>query len=122
MKSGQIRNIRSGEIIGEWVCKADSFWTRFHGLLGRTSLAPGEGLWLMPCQQVHMLGMQIPLSVWFLDSSGHICELIDELKPWRVSPYIREALSVIEFPAGWGKATKTLLGDKLDWQETTILD
>lgn len=117
MKSGQLLNQRTGQIVGEWVCKADSFWTRFHGLLGRTSLAPGEGLWLIPCQQVHMLGMLFAVSVWYLDSTGHVCELIDELRPWKVSPHIPGASSIIEFPVGWGNATNTVLGDKLDWLE-----
>lgn len=115
MKSGQLFNLRTGQIVGDWVCKADSFWSRLHGLLGRTSLDPGEGLWLNPCQQVHMFGMHFSISVWFLDSTGHICSLIDELRPWKISPFIREAKSVIEFPAGWGKDTQSRLGDKLDW-------
>jgi uncharacterized protein len=118
MKLGYLQNLRTGRIVGECVCKADSFWLRFQGLLGRTSLAPGEGLWLMPCQQVHMLGMHFAVSVWFLDNQGQVCELIDELLPWKISPYIREAQSVIEFPVGWGNLTNTLLGDKLNWHES----
>ncbi|TGE32436.1 DUF192 domain-containing protein [Desulfosporosinus sp. Sb-LF] len=117
MRSGQFRNLRTGEIVGEWVWKTDSFWTRFRGLLGRPRIALGEGLWLKPCQQVHMIGMHYPLSVWFLDKTGHVCALIDELHPWRISPFIREATSIIEFPVRWGKATNTQLGDKLEWEE-----
>lgn len=117
MKSGRLLNQRTGQIVGEWVCKADSFWPRFHGLLGRASLAPGEGLWLIPCQQVHMLGMRFAVSVWFLDNNGHVCALIDELQPWKISPCISVASSVIEFSAGWGNMTNTILGDKITWQE-----
>lgn len=117
MKIGYLRNLRTGQIVAEYVRKADSFWPRFHGLLGRTSLTPGEGLWIIPCRQVHMLGMQFAVSVWFLDSAGHVCAIIDELGPWKISPYISSSRSVIEFPAGWGNATNTLLGDKLNWQE-----
>ena len=117
MKTGRLLNLRTREIVGEWVCKADSFWPRFHGLLGRTGLAQGEGLWLIPCQQVHMLGMKFAVSIWFIDSTGHVCAIIDELQPWKISPRIREAKSVIEFPARWGNDTKTLPGDKLDWEE-----
>lgn len=116
MKSGRLHNLRTGQIVGEWVWKTDSFWTRFRGLLGRPSLEQGEGLWLKPCQQVHMIGMQFSLSVWFLDQTGLVCELIDELRPWQISPRIREAKSVIEFPVGWGYHTDTLLGDKLVWK------
>jgi len=117
MKSGRLHNLRTGQIVGERVWKADSFWTRFRGLLGRPSLAPGEGLWIKPCQQVHMIGMKFPLSVWFLDKEGRVCALIDDLRPWKISLHIRKAASTIEFPAGWGEATCTLLGDELVWEE-----
>ena len=117
MKSGRLHNQRTGEIVGEKVWKADSFWTRFRGLLGWPCLVPGEGLWLRPCQQVHMMGMKFPLSVWFLDNKGRVCALIDDLRPWEISPHIRKADSIIEFPAGWGKATSTHLGDELVWEE-----
>jgi uncharacterized membrane protein (UPF0127 family) len=117
MKLGQLHNLRTGQIVGERVWKADSFWTRLRGLLGRSCLVPGEGLWLKPCQQVHMMGMQFPLSVWFLDKKGRVCALIDDLHPWKISPHIRNAESIVEFPAGWGKATGTQLGDELVWEE-----
>jgi len=117
MKLGRLRNLRTGKIVGTRVWKADSFWTRFRGLLGRPALLPGEGLWLKPCQQVHMLGMKFPLSVWFIDQSGQVCALIDDLRPWKISPHIRKAVSIVEFPAGWGKASRTQLGDKLVWDE-----
>jgi len=117
MISGRLRNLRTGQIIGEKVWKADSFWTRFRGLLGHPALAPGEGLWLKPCQQVHMMGMKFPLSVWFLDKTGHVCMLMDDLRPWKISPRSRRADSVIEFPVGWGNATNTQLGDGLVWEK-----
>ena len=118
MLTGRLRNLRTDQIVGRLVWKADSFGTRFRGLLCRPALAPGEGLWLKPCQQVHMMGMKFPLSVWFVDKTGHVCMLIDSLQPWKISPRSRIADSVIEFPVGWGKATNTLLGDKLVWEET----
>jgi len=117
MNSGQLHNLRTGQIVGKKVFKAHSFWTRFRGLLGRSTLVPGEGLWIKPCQQVHMMGMKFPLSVWFLDKDGRVCAIIDDLRPWKISPHIRKAASTIEFPAGWGKATSTQLGDELVWAE-----
>jgi len=117
MKFGQLHNQRTGQTVGTTVWKADSFWTRFRGLLGRPSLAPGEGLWIKPCQQVHMIGMKYPLSVWFLDKEGRVCALIDDLRPWKISPHIRKATSSIEFPTEWGKTTSTQIGDELVWEE-----
>jgi uncharacterized membrane protein (UPF0127 family) len=64
-----------------------------------------------------MVGMKFTLSVWFIDQSGHVCALIDNLHPWKISPRIRNAVSIIEFPEGWGKTTDTQVGDELVWEE-----
>lgn len=108
-----LNNSRTGKSIATSVLVADSFWLRLRGLLGRPPLKPYEGLWLIPCQQVHMLGMNYPLSIWFINSTGKVCHIIDELEPGKMSPRIREAVSVIELPAGWAKETDTHVGDIL---------
>lgn len=109
-----LTNSRTGRSIATSVLVADSFWLRLRGLLGRPPLRPYEGLWLIPCQQVHMFGMNYPLSVWFVNSTGRVIYIIDELEPGKMSPRIREAVSVIEFPAGWAKETDTQIGDILE--------
>ena len=118
MKLGKLQNLRTGQTVARQLLIADTFWNRFRGLLGRTSLLPGEGLWLKHCKQVHMMGMKFPLSVWYLDKTGHVVAIVDDLRPWRISPCLRNAESIIEFPAGWGKETNTQLGDELIWKAT----
>ncbi|MFZ3101520.1 MAG: DUF192 domain-containing protein [Desulfitobacteriaceae bacterium] len=117
MKAGIVYNLRTNQIIGDNVWKADGFWSRLRGLLGHSLLKPGEGLWLAPCQQVHMIGMHFALSVWFLDQAGTICDILDELKPYKISPRRKDAVNVIEFPAGWAKLTDTRIGDTLIWED-----
>lgn len=112
MRKVSLANSRSGEVVGE-LRIADNFLTRLRGLVGRPVLEKGEGLWLKPCRQVHMFGMHYPLSVWFLDRDGKVLHIIDNLMPGKVSPLYREATSVLEFPAGWGKITGTQIGDRL---------
>lgn len=113
MKLVSLLNYRTGERIATSVILADSFWLRLRGLLGRPPLKPNEGLWLMPCQQVHMLGMRFSLSIWFLNSQGEVCQIIDQLDPGKISPRVREAYSILEFPAGWAQKTETQIGDHL---------
>lgn len=115
MKAGQVINRRSGEIVARQVWRADSFWTRLRGLLGHPPLARGEGLWLVPCQQVHMIGMRYSISVWFLDRGGRICYIIDDLRPNKISSRNRKAATVLEFPAGWAATTGARIGDLLEW-------
>lgn len=104
-------NSRTGKRIATSVILADSFWLRLRGLLGRPVLKPYEGLWLIPCQQVHMLGMRYPLSIWFINSQGEVYQIIDQLDPGKISPRIREAHSILELPAGWAQKTGTQVGD-----------
>jgi uncharacterized membrane protein (UPF0127 family) len=116
MKSGVIQNLNSNRIIADCVWKADDFISRLRGLQGRPALKPGEGLWLMPCQQIHMFGMRFPISVWFLDKYGTVCDIIDEIRPYRISHRQKEAVSVLEFPVDWANITDTRIGDKLKWR------
>lgn len=113
MKSVSLVNSRTSAIIATSVILADSFWLRLCGLLGRPSLKPYEGLWLIPCQQVHMFGMKYSLSIWFINAQGEVCFILDQLNPGKVSPRIKEASSIIELPAGWAQQTGTQVGDTL---------
>lgn len=113
MKQVQLFNVTTGTVVGEKIWQAKSFWSRLRGLLGKEKLTPGEGLWLIPCRQVHMLGMRYPLSVWFIDDKGKVCAIVDELPPGAISPLYRMAHSAVEFPAGWAKLTNTNEGDML---------
>lgn len=81
------------------VKRADSFWTRLRGLLGR-SLAEGEGLFITPCTSVHTFGMSYPIDVVFVDEAGKALTLIHRMKPWRVGPWVKEAAGALELPAG----------------------
>lgn len=90
---------------------ADTYWLRLRGLMGRPPLAPGEALWILPCQQVHTSFMKVPLDVVFLDKELTVLRVVHDLKPWRVSPWVRAAHSVLEFSADAGLQLQA--GDRL---------
>lgn len=94
------RDAQTGASVAERLRVADTHWTRLRGLLGTAALAPGDGLWIRPCRQVHMFGMRYPIDVVFLDDGRRVVELVSDLRPWRVSPLVRSATSVLELPAG----------------------
>jgi uncharacterized membrane protein (UPF0127 family) len=91
---------------------ADSGPKRNKGLLGRGWLAPGEGLWIIPCEAVHTFGMRFPIDLVYLDREKRIRKLRRDVPPWRLSACIF-AHSVIELPAGTIRDTQTELGDEL---------
>jgi protein-S-isoprenylcysteine O-methyltransferase Ste14/uncharacterized membrane protein (UPF0127 family) len=90
----------SGVVVADRMRSAHTHWTRLRGLLGTSGLAPGEGLWIRPCRQVHMFGMRYPIDVVFLDERLGVVHAIPSLAPWAISPRIGTATSVIELPAG----------------------
>jgi protein-S-isoprenylcysteine O-methyltransferase Ste14/uncharacterized membrane protein (UPF0127 family) len=90
----------TGALVVERLRLAHTHWTRLKGLLGTKGLGPGDGLWLKPCRQVHMLGMRYAVDVVFLDAQNRIVRMIAGLAPNRISPSIAEAASVLELPLG----------------------
>ncbi len=107
-----ISNPARQSVIGDRIQVADRGRLRRKGLLGRAGLAPGEGLWIVPCESIHMFGMKFALDVIFLDRQRRVVKLRGNLRPGRISGALR-AHSVIELPVGTIEATKTLPGDQL---------
>jgi uncharacterized membrane protein (UPF0127 family) len=91
---------------------ARTSWSRFVGLMGRRSITPGHGLWIEPCNSIHMFFMRFAIDVLFLDREGRVKRVLLELKPWRVSPIVFGARTVVELPAGT-LSDKSLQGQTL---------
>jgi len=90
----------NGAPLADRLRSAHTHWTRLRGLLGTRQLAPGEGLWIKPSNQVHMFGMRYAIDVVFLDDAGRVLRLVHALRPNRISPRVAGATSVLELPAG----------------------
>ena len=93
---------------------ADDGAKRRKGLLGRTALLPGEGLWIRPCEAVHTFGMRFPIDLVYLDRSLRVRKVRVYVRPWRLSACLT-AHSVLELPAGTIRATQTQPGDQLEF-------
>lgn len=103
---------RGGQVAAQ-VVRADNAWTRAKGLLGRASMAPEEGMWIEPCAMIHMFFMAFAIDVVFLDSSLKVVRVVESIQPWRVSPWVPQARSVLELAAG-AAAGKVAVGDQLE--------
>lgn len=90
----------TGASLGERVRVADGFFSRFWGLMGQPPLAEGEGLWLEPCDSIHMFFMGFAIDAAYLDAEGQVLKLLHGIRPWRVGPILRKARVVLELPAG----------------------
>ncbi len=105
----------NGTVLAEDVEQATSFLKRLKGLMLRKSMQPGAAMLLKPCPQIHTCFMRFALDVLFLDKNGTILYVMENLKPWRMSPIIYHASQTLEMPAGTlqGRVKK---GDKVRFE------
>jgi uncharacterized protein len=79
---------------------ARNFRERLVGLLGRSTLPKGQGIWLTPCKAVHTIGMQFSIDVVFVARDGTVLRIDQAVPPGRICLCWR-ACSIIEMSAGW---------------------
>ncbi len=110
----RVVNVTRNALLAERADLADSFLARARGLLGRSDLAPGEGLVIRPCNAVHTLGMAFAIDVVYLDAASRVLRVVGNLRPWRLGPVVRGSRVVVELPAGTVAATGTRPGDVIE--------
>lgn len=96
--------------------EAYGFFDRLRGLLGGPPLTQGEGLYLLPCQAIHMIGMTFAIDAIFVDKQGKVVGLVRDIKPWGMSSHFWKAAGCLELPAGTIDATGTAVGDLLKFE------
>jgi uncharacterized protein len=88
-----------GTVVCERCLLAETPLARLRGLLGRSSLASGEGLLLRPAGSIHTAFMRFAIDAVFLDRADRVVKVAEALRPWRAAA-CRGARSVLELPAG----------------------
>ncbi len=96
----KILSLTNGTQIAANIEIADNFFQRFKGLMLRKELPYGHALLLTECRSIHTYFMRFTIDAVFIDKSGKIVHIERNLKPGRVTGYIRNAYSVIELPEG----------------------
>ena len=105
-----LENARTGEVLVQALEAAFTRKERNHGLLGRTSLEPGEGLLIAPCSSVHTWFMKFAIDVIFVASDGRVRKIARAVPPWRFALGFG-SFAVVELPAQVAAATEA--GDTL---------
>lgn len=114
MRSVLVRNQTRGTIVAENAKVANSWFARSRGLIGRTSLKPGEGLIIDPCSSIITFFMAFPIEVLFVDEGHRVLCATEPVAPWRIGPIVSGARYVVELPVGAVSASKTACGDELE--------
>jgi uncharacterized membrane protein (UPF0127 family) len=108
------RNLNTNAVVADKVAVADTRATRAVGLLNRSGLNPGEGLWIVPSRGVHTCWMRFAIDVVALDERGVVVDQVSALKPWRIRLPRRGTAGVLELPAGALEATGTEVGHRIE--------
>lgn len=92
---------------------ANSFKARLIGLMNRTSLEDGEALVITRCNSIHMFFMKFAIDVIFTDKDNKVVGLVENIKPYRLSPIFFQSRCAIEAPTGVIAKSKTAVGDQI---------
>lgn len=106
-------NLTKKTLIAQNLLVADRFWPRFKGLLGRKELTADTALVIEPCNSVHTWFMRFPIDLLFLSGDFFVLHVAENVRPWRLVPYVRGARRVVELQAGAAARTGTSAGDQL---------
>jgi uncharacterized membrane protein (UPF0127 family) len=113
MKIFSVLNETTQTTIASHVGLANNPLLRLKGLMFQNELPEGHGLWITPCNSVHMFWMRFALDAVFIAKDGTIVHLQENLKPWHLSPVIFKAHSVLEVPTGTIQKYHLTVGGKL---------
>lgn len=108
-----VYNETKGTFLAFKVRVADSILGRLVGLLGRRSLQPDAGVWIVPANAIHTIGMLFAFDVVMIDKDFRVVSVKEMVKPFRVIFPKRRAESVIELPRHTIFRSRTEIGDQL---------
>jgi uncharacterized membrane protein (UPF0127 family) len=92
---------------------ADSILSRLVGLLGKRSLTPDSGVWIVPANAIHTVGMLFTFDLVLIDKHFKVVGVRELVRPFRVTRPIFRAESVLELPAHAIFRSRTEVGDQL---------
>jgi uncharacterized membrane protein (UPF0127 family) len=110
----KITNLNRQTVLASAAEVASSGPARRKGLLGRTGLPAGGGLWIVPCESVHTFFMKFPIDLVYIDRKKVVKKVRSNVGPWRMSICF-SAHSILELPVGAIRDSLTQRGDQLEF-------
>src|SRR6478672_13628769 len=92
---------------------ADSILSRLVGLLGKKSLSPDSGVWIVPANAVHTVGMLFTFDLVLIDKNFKVVGLRELVRPFTITKPNFKAESVLELPSHTIFRSRTQIGDQL---------
>jgi uncharacterized membrane protein (UPF0127 family) len=92
---------------------ADSVLSRLVGLLGRRSLQRDSGIWIVPGNAVHTIGVMFSFDLLLIDKNFKVVGLRELVHPFTLTRPNFRTESVLELPAHSIFCSRTQIGDQL---------
>lgn len=81
---------------------ADSFFSRFKGLMLKKSIKDEEGIFFEKVNRIHTCFMRFTIDVIYFDENYKVL-YIEEVKPWKIGSKVKGAHHLLELNSGMGK-------------------
>ncbi len=95
------------------VTPADTHVSRLLGLTGRLRLKSDEGIWVIPSQGIHTIGVLFPIDLIYLDAANRVVDVKESLGSFRIAPLRLKSASVLEMPVRTIYSSQTQIGDQM---------
>ena len=104
------------ELIAAEVIEANTFFNKLFGLITRRRLRDREGFLIENCNGIHTFWMRYNIDVVFLDKKNRVLAIYNSVKPFRVTPFIKNAFFVLELKSGTIEKTSLRPGDLISFE------
>ena len=112
-----VQNTERHSVLGNAIEVAGTASSRAKGLLGRESLAAGEGLLFKHCGSLHTFFMRFPIDIVYMNRNGRVLKSAQAVPPFRLVAAPWHAFYALELPVGSIGASNTRPGDHLRFVE-----
>lgn len=102
------------KLVAHMVLKADTFGTRFIGLMNRKTINKNEGLLLINCSSIHCFFMKFTIEAIYLSTDMKVLYK-ETIKPWKIGKIVKGCTHVLELAEGTAK--DILIGDNIVFVE-----
>lgn len=109
--------LKNEEIIADPVIQAQSFLDKLFGLTIRRKLSKKKGFLLYNCNSIHTLWMRYSIDVIFIDINGEVLAVFNNLKPFRITPFIKNASYALEMISGTVEKNSLKAGDNIQFED-----
>jgi uncharacterized membrane protein (UPF0127 family) len=108
-----VKILSNDKVVAQTILLADNYFARLKGLMFCNNLDNSDGLILKPCNQIHTFFMKFDIDAVFINSLGEVLHIEENMKPSKISKYIKKGKQVLELASGQAHKNNIQVGDHL---------